>query len=427
MARLRAASTLDQHSSGCSRSDSRISRETTRVSASASQLQAAHSSARQPGACRCTSLTMRTSAQIWQTSSFFFFTAYLLEHPTSELLSRGQRWMHLKRHARLRATTRALQTARARRQALRALEMDSRTAQTQYQANPADAASLLAWKQAHQLLQQPNAAASQAAAVQAAVVWQHYGEQSTFWFYHLARERQAQTTITQLRTTAEHSITLDTLQSTQQAAQALQTYYSAGTPEGLFAPPQTSLVAQDRLLAALDLHLSPSQQQQGEGAAGDCSISLEDLTKALGSLPRSKAPGFNGTAATALYTDILQRLQARIARWSGFRLSRQSPRSQTGVGGHVHIPWHLHTGARADPQAALHVSVHLRGGQPASGGRSSTSVPQQRCFQQCTPAGWHCPCGKEFPPNLFWTFRSTQNSISPHIYGIAKPVKLSFQ
>ena len=172
--------------------------------------------------------------------------------------------------------------------------MDSRTAQAQYEANPADAASLLAWKQAHQLLQQLNAAASQAAAVQAAVVWQHYGEQSTFWFYHLARERQAQTTITQLCTTAEHSITLDSLQSTHQAAQALQTYYSASTPEGLFAPPQTSLVAQDRLLAALDLHLSPGQQQQGEGAAGDGSISLEDLTKALGSLPRSKAPGFDG-------------------------------------------------------------------------------------------------------------------------------------
>ncbi len=221
-------------------------------------------------------------------------TTYLREHPMSELLSRGQRWVHLKRHIRLRATTRALQIARACRQALRALEMDSRTAQAQFEANPADAASLLAWKQAHQILQQLNAAASQTAAVQAAVVWQHYGEQSTFWFYHLARERRAQTTITQLRTTAEHTVALNTFQSTQQAAQALQTYYSADTPEGLFAPPQTSIEAQHTLLAALDLHLSPHQQHQGEGSAGDGSISLEDLTKALGSLPRSKAPGFDG-------------------------------------------------------------------------------------------------------------------------------------
>ena len=80
-------------------------------------------------------------------------TACLREHPTSENLSRGQRWVHLKRHIRLRATARALQTAKARRQALRALEMDSRTAQAQYEANLADAASLLAWKQANHLLQ----------------------------------------------------------------------------------------------------------------------------------------------------------------------------------------------------------------------------------------------------------------------------------
>ena len=39
-------------------------------------------------------------------------TAYLREHPTSELLTRGQRWVHLKRHIRLRATTGALQIAR---------------------------------------------------------------------------------------------------------------------------------------------------------------------------------------------------------------------------------------------------------------------------------------------------------------------------
>ncbi|CAL5223395.1 g5903 [Coccomyxa viridis] len=65
-----------------------------------------------------------------------------------------------------------------------------------------------------------NAAALHSAAVQAGVVWQHYGEQSTFWFYHLARERQAQTTITQLHTSTEplQTVTLDSFESTQQAA-----------------------------------------------------------------------------------------------------------------------------------------------------------------------------------------------------------------
>jgi len=54
------------------------------------------------------------------------------------------------------------------------------------------------------------------------------------------------------------------------------------------------------LLAALDLHLSPHQQHQGEGAAGDGSISFEDLTKALGSLPRSKALGLTGCPMSSI-------------------------------------------------------------------------------------------------------------------------------
>ncbi len=78
-------------------------------------------------------------------------------------------------------------------------------------------------------------------------------------------------------------------------------------------------------------------------------------------------------------------------------MTRAQSGFQAGVGSHVHIPWHLHTGARAPPQTALHISIHLRGGQPASGGRGSASVPQQRYLQQDTPAGWHCPCGHPGP------------------------------
>ena len=103
--------------------------------------------------------------------------------------------MHLKRSIRLFASSRVLAAAKLRRQALRALEADSRAAQRRYETHPTDAAALLQWRQAHHTLQELNAGASQAAALQAGVVWQHYGEQSTFWFYHLARERREQTVI----------------------------------------------------------------------------------------------------------------------------------------------------------------------------------------------------------------------------------------
>ena len=115
---------------------------------------------------------------------------------------------------------------------LTALEADSRAAQAQYETHPTDAGALLQWRQAHHTLQQLNAGVAQAAALQAGVVWQHYGEQSTFWFYHLARERREQTVIAQLGTAGQPGhIKLDTYASTQQAGQALEGYFSASSPE----------------------------------------------------------------------------------------------------------------------------------------------------------------------------------------------------
>ena len=220
---------------------------------------------------------------------------YLEAHPVTAQLSRGQRWVHLKRSIRLFASSRVLAAAKMRRQALTALKADSRAAQAQYETHPTDSGALLQWRQAHHTLQQLNAGASQAAALQAGVVWQHYGEQSTFWFYHLARERREQTVIAQLGTPGQPGhITLDTYASTQQAGQALEGYFSASSPEGLFAPPDTSPQAQQELLMALNLHLTPQQSQQGEGTAGDGSISLEELTQTLQGLPRGKSPGFDG-------------------------------------------------------------------------------------------------------------------------------------
>ena len=110
-----------------------------------------------------------------------------------------------------------------------------------------------------------------------------------------ARERREQTVIAQLGTAGQPGhITLDTYASTQQAGQALEGYFSASSAEGLFAPPDTSPQAQQQLLMALDLHLTPQQRQQGEGTAGDGSISLEELTQTLQGMPRGKSPGFDG-------------------------------------------------------------------------------------------------------------------------------------
>ena len=94
----------------------------------------------------------------------------------------------------------------------------------------------------------------QAAALQAGVVWRRYGEQSTFWFYHLARDGREHTVIAQLGTAGQPGhITLDTYASIQQARQTLEAYFSASSPEGLFEPPDTLPQEQQELLMALDL------------------------------------------------------------------------------------------------------------------------------------------------------------------------------
>ena len=95
---------------------------------------------------------------------------YLEAHPVTAQLSKGQRWVHLKRSIRLFASSRVLAAAKMRRQALTALEADSRAAQAQYETHPTDAGALLHWRQAHHTLQQLNAGVAHAAALQAFLV-----------------------------------------------------------------------------------------------------------------------------------------------------------------------------------------------------------------------------------------------------------------
>lgn len=89
-----------------------------------------------------------------------------------------------------------------------------------------------------------------AAARKAQVVWQHYGEQFTFWFHWLTRERQQLTTIDALRCGPEPdspAVPLDAARRSQGAA-ALCAYYSGDMPAGLYAPRPTDRAAQDTLL-----------------------------------------------------------------------------------------------------------------------------------------------------------------------------------
>ena len=174
---------------------------------------------------------------------------------------------------------------------------DSRTAQAAYAAAPTDAAALTAWREAHYLLQELNAAAAHAAANRAGLAWQQYGEQSTYWFHHVARERQAQTSIAALRTGVAPDSPVVQLQSAnarEEGLRVLEEFYSGDSPSGLFSARPVTLAAQDSLLAAIDQQLTPEAAAAGEGDLGDGSLTLGELASALKGLPRGKAPGRDG-------------------------------------------------------------------------------------------------------------------------------------
>ena len=221
---------------------------------------------------------------------------YLAAHPLGEGVTQGSRWVELKRHVKDMAMQRSWALAAERRASQRALESDSRAALAAFTQRPAPD-TLLAWQDAHHLLQGLNVEAAKGAALQAGIVWQFYGEQSTFWFHHLARERQGRTELMALRTgpaSDSPRVVLDHPAGRDRGGAVLREYYSGDAAAGLFAAQPVSLAAQDELLQAVDRRLSPQAAAAAEGERGDGSVSVAELETALRSLPRGKAPGLDG-------------------------------------------------------------------------------------------------------------------------------------
>ncbi|BDA47098.1 Transposon TX1 uncharacterized 149 kDa protein [Coccomyxa sp. Obi] len=241
-------------------------------------------------------LRARVSAESQATGQLATLMPVIERFPLKKNLSRGRRWEDLKRHIKDIALQRSWALAAQRRASQTILESDSRAALTQYTSSPS-AATLLAWPDAHHLLQALNAEAAKGAALQAGIVWQYYGEQSTFWFHHLAKERQSRTEIKALRrggTPDSPPVLLDTPAGRNQGSTLLRDFYSGDSATGLFAARPVSQPAQAELLEALDKSLTPEATATAEGTSGDGSIPTTELEAALRSMPRGKAPGLDG-------------------------------------------------------------------------------------------------------------------------------------
>ena len=126
------------------------------------------------------------------------------------------------------------------------------------------------------------------------MAWEQYGEQSTFYFYHLANRRAKATTICDLKCgPSGESIPLDDLPSVSMARRHLSAAFSSDSPTGLFVERSTDPVAQHDLLATVTSRLLPEDKLYCEGPVGH-PISMQDLSDALSAMPNGKRPGSDG-------------------------------------------------------------------------------------------------------------------------------------
>ena len=120
-----------------------------------------------------------------------------------------------------------------------------------------------------------------------------YGDQSTYYFHHLHRQRQQATVISHLQQRQDSLLAgLRTEAGRQQASSIISSFFSADSADGMFRQLPTDMSAQQTLLSSLDRQLPVEAQQACEGA--EDGITLEELHSALKASARGKKPGSDG-------------------------------------------------------------------------------------------------------------------------------------
>ena len=185
-------------------------------------------------------------------------------------------------------------TFHARRTAqLRALRVQASSARSAYLADPANQRALDELRNTAADLQQHRQQQAATDALRAGVLLHEYGDQSTFYFHHLHRQRQQATTISQLQLQPTSLVAdLCTDVGRQQANSIIVSFFSADSASGMFQELQADSSGQHALLSSLDRQLPVEAQQACEGAAEG--VTLEELHSALKASARGKKPGSDG-------------------------------------------------------------------------------------------------------------------------------------
>ena len=223
-------------------------------------------------------------------------TCPIVDLPAAEAPA-AARWDAMKRRVRDAALLYSFRAAQQRRQRFGQLAQRARRAKQRLVHHPADPAALAEWADANAALQEHQVLDARRSALTAGVIWQDFGEQSTYWFHKLGRQRRERTCIAALQGDASEPASEFSLQDATGIAKAKQVitdYYSGDSPSGLFRAYPTDPAAQQRLLDSVDRVLTQEQADACEGPSGDGTLTAEEMQAALGGTPNNKHPGADG-------------------------------------------------------------------------------------------------------------------------------------
>lgn len=219
--------------------------------------------------------------------------AFMQAHPISAALTRAVRWDQLKAHIQDVARHYCFAFHSDRTAQLRALRVRASAAREAYLADPSNQHALDQLRHTAATLQQHRQQRAATDALRAGVLLHEYGDQSTYYFHHLHRQRQQATVISHLQQRSDSPLAdLCTETGRQQADSIITTFFSADSPTGMFKQLTTDMSAQHTLLSSLDRQLPAEAQQACEGA--EEGVTLEELHSALKASARGKKPGSDG-------------------------------------------------------------------------------------------------------------------------------------
>ncbi len=218
---------------------------------------------------------------------------FLQANPVTTIFSRGARWDKLKVDIQDVARNYCSTFNDQRTGKLRVLRVRASHARAAYVAAPGSPHALDALRHTATDLLQHRRQQAATDALRAGVLLHEYGDQSTYYFHHLHRQRQQATIISHLQQQQGSTVAdLCTMHGRHQADGIIVNFFSADSPTGMFKQLPTDLSAQQLLLSSLDRQLLSEAQQACEGT--EQGITLDELQAALKLSARGKKPGSDG-------------------------------------------------------------------------------------------------------------------------------------